>query len=139
MNKHLKSFLHRGMLFGGFGPLVTGLIYWILSCTIENITLSGGAVFIAILSTYLLAFVHAGTSVFHQIEHWPIAKAMLFQLGALYLAYTACYLINAWIPFDLGFLAVYTGIFIAAYLIICLTVYLITRATGKALNGKLRG
>lgn len=139
MNKHVKNFLHRGLLFGGFGPIVAGIVYLILSYTLDDFSLSGKEVFLAILSTYLLAFVHAGTSVFHQIERLPVAKAALFQLGALYLSYTVCYLVNAWIPFDWKIIATYTAIFVGVYLIIWVSVLVSVRMTKKQLNAKLRG
>ena len=35
MTKYVKQFLHRGLVFGGFGPIVAGIIYAILQSTIE--------------------------------------------------------------------------------------------------------
>ena len=137
-NSYVKSFLHRGLIFGGFGPIVTGIIYLILSFTLEDISVSGKDLFVIILSTYLLAFVHAGASVFNQIEHWGISKSMLCHFSVLYVTYTVCYLINAWIPFDAVFFAIYTGIFIAVYLVIWLSVFLAVRVTGKKLNARLK-
>lgn len=137
-NSYVKSFLHRGFIFGGFGPIVTGIIYLILSFMLDDISVSGKDMFVIILSTYLLAFVHAGASIFNQIEHWGIAKSMLCHFSVLYVAYTVCYLINAWIPFDAVFFAIYTGIFVAVYLVIWLSVFLAVRATGKKLNARLK-
>ena len=79
MNKYLKAFLHRGLIFGGFGPIVVGIIYLILSMTLDSFSVSGKEMFFAIISTYLLAFVHAGASVFNQIEEWPVTKSMFFH------------------------------------------------------------
>ena len=59
MNKYVKSFLHRGLIFAGFGPIIMGIIYLILSYTVKDFSLDGKDAFMAILSTYLLAFVHA--------------------------------------------------------------------------------
>lgn len=138
MKHPVKSFLHRGLAFGGFGPIVMGIVYLILSFTIDGFSASGKDIFLAIISTYLLAFVHAGVSIFNQMEHWPIAKSTLFHFGALYLAYTACYLMNAWIPFDWRILAIYTGIFVGVYLVIWLTVILILHAVKKNMNKRLQ-
>ena len=33
MNKYLKEFLHRGLIFGGFGPLVAGIVFLIIGLT----------------------------------------------------------------------------------------------------------
>lgn len=139
MNLYAKKFFLRGMLFGGFGPIVTGIVYLILSLVLDDFSLSGKDAFFGILSTYLLAFVHAGASVFNQIEHWPVAKSTLFHFGVLYPAYTACYLLNAWIPFDWRVLAIYTACFVIGYFVIWLSVFFCIRAAEKSLNKKIRG
>ena len=137
MNKYLKTFLHRGLIFAGFGPIILGIIYAILENTIENFSLNGIQILIAILSIYMLAFLQAGASVFNQIEHWPIAKSIFFHFTSLYLAYTICYLINSWIPFDLTVFLIYTAAFVAAYGIIWLAVVLSVKRINIKLNEKL--
>ena len=137
MNKYLKSFLHRGLIFGGFGPVITGIIYLILSITIDNLSVSGTEMFTAIISTYLLAFIHAGCSIFNQVEHWPIAKSLFFHFLSLYLAYSVCYLINFWIPFDITVFLIFTGVFVLGYAIVWLIVYIIVKQTERKLNSKL--
>lgn len=137
MNKYVKEFLHRGLMFGGFGPIIAGIVYFILSYTVKDFSLSGGEAFLGIVSTYLLAFIHAGTSVFNQIEHWSIMKALLCQLATLYAAYVICYLVNSWLPFDPMIVAIFTGIFIAAYLVIWGIVYLCVKNTSKKMSEKL--
>ena len=137
MNKYVKEFLKRGMAFGGFGPVILGLIYWILSATIEGFALGGGEVCLAIVSIYLLAFLQAGASVFNQIEEWPLGKSLLCHFITLYLAYVGCYLLNTWIPFEPMVILIFSGIFIAAYFVIWLIVYLSVRSAQKQLNKKL--
>lgn len=137
MNKHLKEFLTRGMAFAGFGPIVAGIVYLILSNTIENFSLSGYEVFLAIISTYILAFIQAGSNVFHEIEHWSIPKSTFCHLGSIYVSYLGCYLVNSWIPFNLGVIITFTIIFVAIYFVIWLTVFLTIRATSKSFNEKL--
>ena len=137
MNQYLKQFLHRGLLFGGFGPIVVGIVYAILQETVAGFSLSGREVLLAILSTYLLAFIQAGASVFNQIDHWPLAKSLFCHFGSLYLAYSACYLVNTWIPFVPQVLLIFTAVFAAVYLVIWLAVYCIVKATGNRLNTKL--
>ena len=83
MNKHLKDFLTRGMAFAGFGPIVAGIVYLIISNSIENFTLSGLEVFVAIISTYVLAFLQAGSNVFHEIESWSIPKSTFCHLATI--------------------------------------------------------
>ena len=106
--------------------------------TLEEFTLTGDEVFIAILSIYLLAFVHAGASVFNQIESWPVAKSVLCHFGLLYVAYALCYVINSWIPFEPMVLGIFTAIFAVGYAVIWLAVYVSIRVTVKRLNRSLR-
>lgn len=137
MNKHVKEFLHRGLIFSGFGPIVLGIIYFILSKTVENFALSGGEILLGIVSTYLLAFIQAGVTVFNQIEHWPITKSLLCHLITLYLAYSLCYVANTWIPFEPKVLLIFTVIFIVIYFVVWGIVYFSIKATSKNLNEKL--
>lgn len=137
-HKYVAAFLHRGMLFGGFGPIVLGIVYLILGLSIDGFAVTGREACLGIVSTYLIAFVHAGTSVFHEVEHWSIPRWMLYQLGALYLVYTLVYLINDWIPFDPLVLLLYTLGFVLLYLLICLTVILSVKRDERRLNESLK-
>lgn len=132
--EYVKEFCKRGLAFSGLGPVVMAVVYLILSFTLEDFTLSGSDVFLAVISTYILAFVHAGASIFNQIESWSVPKGLFFHLGSLYLAYTLCYLINSWIPFEPMFILIFTGAFVATYFVIWLIVFLIVRQTGKGMN-----
>lgn len=125
-------------MFGGFGPIVMGIIYLILSYTIDGFSLGGVEVFAAVLSTYFLAFVHAGVSVFNQIDEWPIAKSLLFHFTTLYFAYALCYIINSWIPFDPAVIGIFTAIFVITYFVIWISVYVIIKVSEKRLNAKLK-
>lgn len=137
MKKYVKEFLHRGLLFGGFGPIVVGIIYMIISQIESDFSLNGSQVCLAIVSTYFLAFLQAGATVFNQIENWSLPKSLLCHFGTLYIAYTVCYLINTWIPFKPAVLLIFTLIFIATYFIIWITVYFSIKATSKKFNTKL--
>ncbi len=137
MNKYVKEFFHRGLMFSGFGPIILGIVYFILSKTINNFTLSGGEVLSGIISTYLLAFVQAGATVFNQIENWGISKSLLCHLLTLYVAYSLCYVANTWIPFEPKVLLIFTVIFMAFYFIVWGIVYSIVKTTSKNLNAKL--
>ena len=138
MNKYLKEFLHRGLIFAGFGPIILGIIFFILSKTIDNFSVSGGQIFLGIVSTYILAFVQAGVTVFNQIEHWSTPKSLLCHFGSLYAVYVLCYVLNSWIPFEWGVIGIFTAIFVTAFFVIWFTVYFIVRATGKKLNATLK-
>lgn len=137
MNKYVKSFLHRGLLFAGFGPIVAGIVYFCISLSAEPLSLTGGQMLLAIVSTYLLAFVHAGASVFNQIDEWPLAKSVFWHFASLYLAYVICYLVNTWIPFEWIALAIFTGVFVGVYLVVWLVVFVSIKLTEKRLNKKL--
>ncbi len=83
MKKYVNEYFRRGMMFAGFGPVIFGMIILILSKTVADFSISGTDVFTGILSTYVLAFVHAGASVFNQIDEWGISKSVfsIFQLS----------------------------------------------------------
>lgn len=135
--KCVKNFLLRGLMFGGFGPIIFGIVCLLISFN-GPVPFTGIEIMIAIFSTYLLAFIHAGTSVFKEVENWSLVKASGLQLLVLYILYTVCYLINSWLPFNWVVLLIFTVCFILVYLIIWFIVYLIVKKTTKDLNDKLR-
>ena len=138
MNKYVKDFLFRGLLFAGFGPIILGIIYYILSLTIDGFSLGGGEVLIGIISIYILAFVQAGATVFPQIDHWSLGKSLACHFGSLYLVYVGAYLVNSWIPFEPMILLVFTVIFSAIFFSVWLTVFFSVKAVSKKLNAKLK-
>lgn len=138
MNKYLKSFIYRGLVFGGFGPIVIGIVYFILQETQAGFTLGGGEVCMAIVSTYLLAFVHAGASVFTGIEEWGLARSFACHFAVLYAAYSVCYLVNDWIPRSLAGFAVFTGIFAFFYLLVWAAVVISVKAASRDFNKRLK-
>ena len=138
MNRYVKEFLHRGLMFSGFGPIIFGIIVLILSKTLDEFSISIGHIFAGIVSTYLIAFVQAGTSVFNQIDHWSLPKSFFCHFGMLYAVYVMSYILNSWIPFEWRVIGLFTAIFVVTYLIIWFTVYFIAKATGKKLNATLK-
>ena len=137
MNKYVKSFLHRGLIFGGFGPIILGLVFFIIEKTGVDLMLSGADILLATVSIYVLTFVQAGASVFNQIEDWPIAKSLLFHFSTLFIIYSLCYLVNSWIPFEPIAILVFLLSFALTYFIIWFTVYLCVKAYTKRLNATL--
>lgn len=137
MKKYVKDFIHRGLMFGGFGPVVVGIIYVIISKTETTFYLNGDEALLAIVSTYLLAFLQAGATVFNQIEHWPLPKSLLCHFSTLYLAYSVCYVANTWIPFEPKVLLIFTGIFVVTFFAIWFTVYFIVKNTSRKFNEKI--
>ena len=138
MKQIVCRFLHRGLVFGGFGPIVLGIVYAILERTVENFTLGGTQLLVAIVSVYLLAFVQAGASVFNQIEQWSLPKSLLFHFSALYVAYVACYLVNDWIPFEPLVLLIFTAVFVITYFVIWGIVFVSVKLASRKLNEKLQ-
>ena len=138
MNKYLKEFLHRGLMFGGFGPIVMGIIYVILQNTVKDFSLNGTEVCLAIISTYILAFLQAGATVFNQIESWSLPKSLLCHFTTIFAAYSICYILNTWIPFEPNVLLIFATIFIVIYFIIWITVYLTVKSVSSKMNKKLK-
>lgn len=138
MNKYVKEFFHRGLMFAGFGPVVLGIVYTVLTNTVDNFSLTGGQVLLAIVSTYLIAFVQAGATVFNQIEHWALPQSLLCHFGSIYLVYVICYLVNTWIPFSINVILIFTAIFVVCYFVVWIIVFLSIKAVSKKINRSLR-
>ena len=137
MNKYLKNFLHRGLIFGGFGPIVVGIVFAIHSVSGTGVQISGDKICLAIISSYILAFLHAGASVFNQIEGWSVPKSLFWHFSTLFVAYSGCYIVNSWIPFEPLVLLIFAGVFILIYFVIWISVYLSVKAVSRKLNSKL--
>jgi hypothetical protein len=91
-----------------------------------------------IVTTYTIAFVQAGVTVFNQIEHWSVPKSMLCHFGLLYVVYSLSYIANSWIPFKAEVLVTFTVIFAVVFFAVWGIVYLCVRNTSKKINKKLR-
>ena len=137
MKKYVKEFFLRGLIFGGFGPIVLAVVYYVISLFVADITYGGKEILLGMISVYLLAFVHAGASVFNQIEEWGICKSIGVHFSVLYVAYSVCYLLNAWIPFDINVFLVFTGIFVAVYAVVWTIVYLCVKRSCRTINDVL--
>lgn len=137
MNLYVKEFLKRGLIFSGLGPVTAGIVYLCIENSGVDLKLTGFNVFLAIITTYIIAFVQAGSSVFNQIDSWSKAKSLLLQMTSIYVVYMGGYLINNWIPFKIEVIIIFTCIFVALYLSIWLTVYFINKNVSKKLNAKL--
>ncbi len=124
-------------MFSGFGPIILGIIFFVLSKTLNDFSVSGEQILLGIISTYVLAFVQAGASVFNQIDHWSLPKSLFCHFGMLYAVYVICYILNSWIPFEWGVIGIFTAIFVVTYFIVWFAVYFIVKATGKKLNATL--
>ena len=139
MNKYVKEFLRRGLMFAGFGPVVFGIIILCISYFDHVAEYSALPIFGGIVTTYILAFVQAGATVFNQIEHWSVPKSLFCHFGLLYVFYSLAYVFNSWIPFKVEVLGVFTVIFVAVFFLVWGIVYLAVKSTGKKFNEKLNG
>ena len=127
MNKYLKEFMTRGLMFGGFGPIVLAIVLFFIWKFVPDTQLQGDEILIGTVSVYILAFVHAGASVFPQIDEWGLNKSIGVHFATLYVAYSICYLLNSWIPFDIKVFGIFTAIFVVVYAIVWTIVYLCVR------------
>ena len=137
MKSFLKEFLKRGFISAWGGPFVLAIIYYFISLFNEGITFGGKEILQGMISVYLLAFVHAGASIFNQIEEWGICKSIGVHFSVLYVAYSLCYFMNSWIPFNLKGFLIFTGIFAAIYIVVWAVVYICVRGSSRKINDKL--
>lgn len=139
MKKEVKDFLLRGMMFGGFGPIIGAIVYLCINLSLDTpLILTSKELAIMIFSTYILAFVHAGASVFNQMENWSTLKSLLFHSITLYIVYIGCYLVNSWIPFNIEFVIIFSVIFFVTYMVIWLIIYFILKITSNKLNKMIK-
>ena len=134
MKQFWKEFFLRGAVCAAGGPVVLAIIYGILGATGTVEQLPAGEVCLATLSITLLAFIAAGMTAIYQTEQLPLPIAILTHGGVLYLAYIVTYLINGWLQKGLIPVLVFSGIFIAGYVLIWLIIYCISKANTEKVN-----
>ena len=138
MKKNVKEFIRRGMVACGFGPLVLAVLYQILQSQEVLEILTVDEVCLGIVSLSVLAFIAGGMNVIYQIERLPLMLAILIHGGVLYISYLATYLINGWLEWGMTPVLVFTGIFVAAYLIIWMIIYSAIKKHTDKLNEALK-
>ena len=138
MNKYVKTFFTRGLLFMGFGPIIVALVYFIIDKSGGNVDLSATDYLLATISISLLAFLCAGASVFYNIEKWGLVKATSLHFLIYYFCYMFCYLVNNWIKKDFATIAIFTGIFVLVYFVIWISITLSIKKITKKLNTKIK-
>ena len=112
MNKWIKEFCFRGLISMGFGPIVYGLVMVILHLCNVDTSSNGLVIFKGIISTAIMAFVIAGTSVIWKQEEIQISKKISVHFLVLYLLYLLVYLLNDWIEKDLNVIGIFTLVFV---------------------------
>lgn len=135
MKKIVKEFLMRGLLCMGFGPIVYSIIILILYlCNVEK-SIDGINLFKGIISTSLMAFLIAASSVIWQIEKIGIGFQIIIHGLFLYLCYLITYLLNDWLKND-GII-IFSIVFIIGYLLVWLIIYFTEKIKTNKLNKKL--
>lgn len=138
MRKTALEFVRRGLVAGGFGPVILAVLYIIIERNGETVSLTASQVCTGIFSLYALAFIAGGMNVVYQIERLPLMAAISIHGGVLYIGYLITYLVNGWLELGKTPIMVFTAIFIAGYLAIWAVIYHITRRNTRRLNEMLK-
>lgn len=138
MKKYIIDFIRRGLIAGGFGPLVLAILYLVLKQNALIDTLTVNEVCIGIFSIYGLAFIAGGMNFLYQIERLPLVFAILIHGSILYISYFVTYLLNGWLEWGMTPILVYSVIFVLGYLIIWAFIFYVTRKNIKRINEMLK-
>ena len=85
MKKRIIKFFLRGLLFSGLGPIIYGIVMMILYLCGVNTLSDGLMIFNGVISTFLIGFICAGTSIDWEEEKLGLGFASLIHGSALYL------------------------------------------------------
>lgn len=135
MKNFVKEFLLRGLLAAAGGPVVLGIIYYILGATGEVSALPATEVAKGILTVTIMAFIAAGITSIYQTERLPLLSKILLHAAVLYIDYLLMYLVNGWIPKE-G-ITIFTIIFVLSFAAIWLIIYATIKYKANKLNKKL--
>ena len=136
MKKHVIDFCKRGMVAAWGGPVIMAIVWLCLKTAGVVETLTVDQVVLGIISTTIMVFIAAGVSIVYQIETLPKSIAALIQMAVLYVDYMGIYLLNGWLPADK--IGIFTLIFIAAFAVIWLIIYLTIRMKVNRINQKMQ-
>ena len=137
MKEFIKEFLKRGCVAAAGGPVVLAIIYAILGANGTITSLSVREVCLGIFTITLLAFIVAGSGAIYKVERLSVFAAATIQGALLYADYLLIYLLNGWLKSQAVPIAIFTGFFVAGYLIIWLIVYTVTKKSTDKLNSQL--
>jgi hypothetical protein len=138
MKKLASEFFLRGLIAGGFGPIVLAVVYLILNRAVGVETLSVSQLCVGILSLYALAFIVGGLNVLYRIERLPLTFAILIHGGVLYVCYLITYLLNGWIENGVMPIIVFSLIFIIGFVSIWVVIFSVTKVNTKKVNEALK-
>ena len=134
MKRYIVDFLRRGLAAMGFGPLVLAVLYLLLP--VETVTIR--EVSRGIFSLSVLAFLAGGMNVIYRLERLSLMAAIWIHGCVLYAGYLATYLLNGWLDWSKAPILVFSGIFLAGYLVIWAVIYTIIRRKTARINLLLR-
>jgi len=136
MKKHVMAFCKRGLIAAWGGPVIMAIVWLCLKSAGVVETLTVDQAVLGIISTTVMAFVAAGISIVYHIETLPKSMAALIQMAVLYIDYMGIYLLNGWLPVER--IGAFTLIFIAAFAVIWLIIYLSIRMKVNRINQKMQ-
>ena len=136
MKKHVMAFCKRGLIAAWSGPVIMAIVWLCLKSAGVVETLTVDQAVLGIISTTVMAFVAAGISIVYHIETLPKSMAALIQMAVLYIDYMGIYLLNGWLPVER--IGAFTLIFIAAFAVIWLIIYLSIRMKVNRINQKMQ-
>ena len=138
MKKVVREFFYRGLVAGGFGPIILAIVYLILQQQEVLETLTVNQVCVGIFSLSALAFIAGGMNVIYQMERLPLMVAILIHGCVLYIGYLGTYLVNNWLEWGTTPILVFSMIFILGYLTVWAVIYFTIKKKTEKLNVILR-
>ena len=134
MKQFMKTFIHRGALFCGLGPVIAAVVYIFLSANGTVTAIAVSTYIREIFTATLMAFIAAGISAIYTVEKLALPLAGLIQGAVLLLDYLSIYLLNGWLKPSLMTIVIFISIFIAVFGAIWMIVYLCIQRQIKRLN-----
>lgn len=134
MKKVIKEFCLRGLLSMGFGPIIYGIVMFILYLCNVDTMVDGLVIFKGVISISIMAFLIAGFSIIWKQEEIQLCKKILVHFIFLYVLYLIVYLANDWIEKDLLVIGIFTLVFVLGYLLTRLVIYLVERNRAEKFN-----
>ena len=138
MKKFILDFLRRGLTVCGLGPIILAVLYLILQRSTAVTSLTINEVCIGIVSLTALAFIAGGMNAIYQVERFPLMVSIFLHGSVLYVSYLVTYLLNDWLDFGMAPILVFTGIFIAGFLVIWGIIYCIIKNNTAKINAVLK-
>jgi predicted membrane protein len=77
-------------------------------------------------------------NVLYQMERLPLMVAILIHGIVLYVSYLGTYLLNDWLEWGTTPILVFSGIFVAGYLVVWAIIYAVTKRNTEKINQMLK-